>query len=94
MPSEAQKPLRTGGTEFGYGCGLAEIDELLAASILAEVMHLQGVRTERVLCVIDLGKGYGIGVRAATNLIRPAHLFLYLKQEKYDSLKAATDYLI
>lgn len=91
---EAQKPLKTGGTEFGYGCGLAEIDELLAASILAEVMHLQGVRTERVLCVIDLGKGYGIGVRAAPNLIRPAHLFLYLKQEKYDALKAATDYLI
>lgn len=91
---EAQKPLKTGGTEFGYGCGLAEIDELLAASILAEVMHLQGLRTERVLCVIDLGKGYGIGVRAAHNLIRPAHLFLYLKQEKYEALKSATDYLI
>lgn len=91
---QAQKPLKTGGTEFGYGCGLAEIDELLGASILAEVMHLQGIRTERVLCVIDLGKGYGIGVRAAQNLIRPAHLFLYLKQERYESLKAATDYLI
>lgn len=90
----AQKPLKTGDTEFGYGCGLAEIDELLGASILAEVMHLQGINTERVLCVIDLGKGYGIGVRAAKNLIRPAHLFLYLKQEKYNSLKAATDYLI
>lgn len=91
---QAQKPLKTGGTEFGYGCGLAEIDELLAASILAEVMHLQGLRTERVLCVIDLGKGYGIGVRAAPNLIRPAHIFLYLKQEKYEAAKAATDYLI
>ena len=91
---EAAKPLKTGGTDFGYGCGLAEIDELLGASILAEVMHLQGIRTERVLCVIDLGKGYGIGVRAAPNLIRPAHLFLYLKQERWDALKAATDYLI
>lgn len=90
----AQRPLKTGGTEFGYGCGLAEIDELLGASILAEVMHLQGINTERVLCVIDLGKGYGIGVRAAKNLIRPAHLFLYLKQEKYSALKSATDYLI
>jgi len=28
------------------------------------------------------------------NLIRPAHLFLYLKQAKYDSLKAATNYLL
>ncbi len=91
---EAQKPLKTGGTEFGYGCGLAEIDELLGAAILAEVMHLQGINTERVLCVIDLGKGYGIGVRAAKNLIRPAHLFLYLKQERHQALKAATDYLI
>ncbi|WP_347357312.1 hypothetical protein [Bdellovibrio sp.] len=91
---QAQKPLKTGGTEFGYGCGLAEIDELLGASILAEVMHLQGIGTERMLCVIDLGKGYGIGIRAAQNLIRPAHLFLYLKQERWDNLKAATDYLI
>jgi uncharacterized protein YdiU (UPF0061 family) len=90
----AAKPLKTGGTEFGYGCGLAEIDELFGASILAEVMHLQGINTERVLCIIDLGKGYGIGVRAAKNLIRPAHLFLYLKQERHDALKAATDYLI
>lgn len=91
---EAQRPLKTGGTEFGYGCGLAEIDELIGAAILAEVMHLQGINTERVLCVIDLGKGYGIGVRAAKNLIRPAHLFLYLKQERHEALKAATDYLI
>lgn len=90
----ANRPLKTGGTEFGYGCGLAEIDELLAAAISAETMHLQGVPTERVLCVIDLGKGYGIGVRAAHNLIRPAHLFLYLKQERHESLKAATDYFI
>lgn len=91
---QAAKPLRTGGTEFGYGCGLAEIDELLSAAISAEVIHLQGINTERVLCVVDLGKGYGIGVRAAKNLIRPAHLFLYLKQERHKDLKAATDYLI
>lgn len=90
----AAKPLKTGGTEFGYGCGLAEIDELLGASILAEIMHLQGINTERVLCIVDLGKGYGIGVRAAKNLIRPAHLFLYLKQERFEVLKSATDYLI
>ncbi|RYZ81823.1 MAG: hypothetical protein EOP06_22810, partial [Proteobacteria bacterium] len=91
---EANRPLKTGGTEFGYGCGLAEIDELLGASILAEIMHLQGVSTERVLCIIDLGKGYGIGVRAAQNLIRPAHLFLYLKQERHAELKSATAYLM
>jgi Uncharacterized conserved protein len=90
----ANRPLKTGGTEFGYGCGLAEIDELLGAAILAEIMHLQGLGTERVLCIIDLGKGYGIGVRAAPNLLRPAHMFLYLKQERLDDLKAAVNYFI
>ncbi len=91
---EAQKPLRTGATEFGYGCGQAEIDELLGAAILAESFHLQGIPTERVLCVIDLGKGVGIGVRAAPNLLRPAHLFLYLKQNRFAELKVAVDYFI
>lgn len=91
---EANRPLKTGDTEFGYGCGLAEIDELLGAAILAEIMHLQGLNTERVLCTIDLGRGYGIGVRAAPNLLRPAHLFLYLKQDRLPELKAATDYFI
>lgn len=91
---EAQKPLKTGGTEFGYGCGLAEMDELYGAVLMAEIMHLQDFNTERVLCVIDLGKGYGIGVRAARNLIRPAHMFLYLKQNRIRELKSAADYLI
>lgn len=91
---EANRPLRTGGHEFGYGCGQAEIDELIGAALLAEAIYLQGIATERVLCVIDLGKGVGIGVRAAPNLIRPAHLFLYLKQENFDPLKRATDYMI
>lgn len=90
----AQKPLKTGGTDFGYGCGQAEIDELIGSAIMAESFHLQGISTERVLCVIDLGKGVGIGVRAANNLIRPAHLFLYLKQNRLDMLKKAFDYLI
>lgn len=91
---EANRPLKTGEGTFGYGCGLAEIDELYGAAILAEVMHLQGLPTERVLCVIDLGKGYGIGVRAAPNLLRPAHLFLYLKQNRTEDLKKGIDYLI
>lgn len=91
---EANRPLKTGTTDFGYGCGQAEIDELYGAAILAEIMHLQGIHTERVLCVIDLGKGVGIGVRAAPNLLRPAHLFLYLKQNRLTDLKSSVDYLI
>ncbi len=91
---EANRPLKTGSGAFGYGCGLAEIDELYGAAILAEIMHLQGIHTERVLCLIDLGKGYGIGVRAGQNLLRPAHLFMYLKQNRLAELKAGVDYLI
>jgi uncharacterized protein YdiU (UPF0061 family) len=91
---EAQRPLKTGAAEFGYGCGLAEIDELLGAAIMAEAFHLQGISTERVLCIIDLGKGVGIGVRASQNLIRPAHLFRLLKLEQHENLKSALDYLI
>lgn len=91
---QANKPLKTGAGTFGYGCGLAEIDELYGAAILAEMMHLQGIHTERVLCIIDLGRGYGIGVRAAPNLLRPAHLFLYLKQNRLEDLKKGVDYFI
>ncbi|MBX3020769.1 MAG: hypothetical protein KF799_03770 [Bdellovibrionales bacterium] len=91
---EAGQPLKSGNTDHGYGCGMAEIDELFGAAILAEVFHRNGIPTERVLAIIDLGKGVGIGVRAAPNLIRPAHLFLYLKQGKIEPLKRSLDYLI
>jgi hypothetical protein len=91
---EAGQPLKTGAAEFGYGCGLADTTELLGSAIMSEIFHLNGLGTERVLTVVDLGKGCGIGVRAAPNLIRPAHLFLYLKQGRLDSLKKAADYLI
>lgn len=90
----AGKPLRSGNSDHGYGCGLAEIDELFGAAILAEIFHRNGIRTERVLAIIDLGKGVGIGVRAAPNLLRPAHLFMFLKQGKWDPLRRAADYLI
>jgi hypothetical protein len=90
----AGKPLRSGNSDHGYGCGMAEIDELYAAAIMAEVFHRNGIPTERVLAIIDLGKGMGIGVRAGHNLLRPAHLFVHLRQGEHDRLKKATDYFI
>lgn len=90
----AGQPLKSGNTDHGYGCGMAEIDELFGAAILAEIFHRNGIPTERVLAIVDLGKGVGIGVRAAPNLIRPAHLFLYLKQGKLEPLQRAVDYFI
>lgn len=91
---EAQRPLKSGCTTFGYGCGLADIDELVGAAIMAEIFHNQGINTERVLAIIDTGQGNGIGIRAGKNLFRPAHLFMFLKQGRYDALKKSTDYLI
>jgi uncharacterized protein YdiU (UPF0061 family) len=91
---EAGRPLKTGNTDHGYGCGMAEIDELFGAAILAEIFHRNGIPTERMLAIIDLGKGIGIGVRAAPNLLRPAHMFLYLKQGKHEPLKRAVDYFL
>ncbi len=91
---EANRPLKTGAAEFGYGCGLADVSELLGSAMLSEIFHYNGIGTERVLTVIDLGKGCGIGVRAAPNLVRPAHIFLYLKQGRIEPLRRATDFLI
>lgn len=89
---EAQKPLKTGSTKFGYGCGLAEIDELISSAIQSEIFHNQDIYTERMLCIIDVGRGCGVGVRAAPNLLRPAHLFLYLKQGRRDELKKSFEF--
>ena len=91
---EANRPIKTGDNEHGYGCGLADVTELLGSAVMSEIFHLNGVGTERVLTVIDVGRGCGIGVRVAPNLLRPAHLFLFLKQGKLDPLRRATDYLI
>ena len=91
---EAGRPLESGNREFGYGCGLAEIDELYAGALAAEIFHQSGIHTERVLTLIDIGKGVGIGVRAGLNFIRPAHLFLHLKQNNWETLKKITDYVI
>lgn len=88
------KPLKTGNTDTGYGCGQAEIDELVSCAIMSEVVHKMGIYSERVLTVIDLGGGVGIGVRAAENLMRPAHAFLFLKQNRWEPLKKVIDHCI
>lgn len=91
---EAQRPLKTGTEEFGYGCGLADTTELIGSAVFSEIFHRNGLGTERVLAVIDLGRGVGIGVRAAPNLFRPAHLFLWLKQGERQTLARGFDVVI
>lgn len=91
---QAGEFLKSGNTDHGYGCGMAEIDELFGAAILAEIFYRNSIPTERMLAIVDLGKGVGIGVRASLNLLRPAHLFLFLKQGKIEPLQRALDYFI
>lgn len=91
---EAQKVIATGDTTYGYSSGLAELDEMLGSAIMSEIFYRQGIPTERCLAVIGFPDATAIGVRSAPNLIRPAHIFRYLKQTRHAEVKASVDYFI
>lgn len=86
--------VQTGDESFGYSSGLAELDEMLGSAVMSEIFYRQGIPTERCLAVIGFPDGTAIGVRSAPNLIRPAHIFRYLKQGRLEELKASVDYFI
>src|SRR5688572_30646429 len=90
----AGQPVKTGDSSWGYCCGRADLDEMLGTAVMSEVFYRSGLPTERTLLVIDFNDGTSIGVRTAPNLIRPAHIFRYLKQGRRDELKASLDYFI
>ena len=91
---EADGAVATGDTTHGYASGLAELDEMLASAIMSEIFYRQGIPTERCIAVIGFPDATAIGVRSAPNLIRPAHIFRYLKQKRHTELKASVDYFI
>lgn len=91
---EAQKPIPTGDQSYGYSSGLADLDEMLGSAVMSEIFYRQGIPTERCLAVIGFPDASAIGVRSAPNLIRPAHMFRYLKQGRHEELKASVDYFI
>ncbi len=84
----------TGNWLSDYGCGTASIEEGLAAALMSETFWRNGIATERVLAVLELPNGFAITVRAGRNLLRPSHLFIWLKQGNRERLRAAADYLI
>jgi len=90
----SKRPLRTGDERVGYGSGTADLDEMLGTAVMSEILYRQGLPTERTLTVIDFGDGSAIGVRTAPNLLRPAHIFRYLKQNRHRQLKASFDYFL
>jgi len=91
---ETQKLMATGDTTYGYSSGLADLDEMLGSAVMSEIFYRQGIPTERCLAVIGFPDATAIGVRTAPNLIRPAHMFRYLKQGRLEELKASVDYFI
>jgi uncharacterized protein YdiU (UPF0061 family) len=91
---QADGVVETGNESFGYSSGLADLDEMLGSAVMSEIFYRQGIPTERCLAVIGFPDGTSIGVRTAPNLIRPAHMFRYLKQGRHAELKASFDYFI
>src|SRR4029078_8094114 len=87
-------PVKTGGDSYGYSCGRCDLDEMLGSVIMRESFHRNGFSTERTLAVIDFPDGTAVGVRAAPNLLRPAHIFRYLKQNPHAETKDALDYFL
>lgn len=85
---------QTGDSSVSYGCGRAELWDALCAALMSEVLHSHGIRTERTLAILDYGDGSCVAVRAYRNLMRPAHLFHWLKQGDLPRLRAAVDYYI
>src|SRR5215217_985978 len=86
--------IATGDYSRGYSSGLADLDEMLGSAVMSEIFYRQGIPTERCLAVIGFPDATAIGVRTAPNLIRPAHMFRYLKQGRHEELKASVDYFI
>src|SRR5438034_2051222 len=86
--------VKTGDESYGYSSGLADLEEMLGSALMSEIFYRQEIPTERCLAVLGFPDGTAIGVRSAPNLIRPAHIFRYLKQGRYCELKASVDYFI
>ena len=91
---EVEGFIPTGDYAHGYSSGLADLDEMLGSAVMSEIFYRQGIPTERCLAVIGFPDTTAIGVRTAPNLIRPAHMFRYLKQGRHQELKASVDYFI
>jgi len=89
-----KKFFRTGDKAVSYGGGRSDLDDGVAAALLSEIFHRNGITTERTLAVIAFPDKTSINVRVAPSLLRPAHLFGWLKQSDHANLKGLTDFHI
>lgn len=91
---EAKRPIPTGDQKYGYASGLADLDEMLGSAIISEIFYRENIPTERCLAVIEYRDKTAIGVRSAPNLLRPAHIFRYLKIGSWRETKDSFDYFL
>ena len=92
--SKYNKFFETGDPTISYGCGYAEFDEGLATAILSHIFNANQQSTEQTLAIIEFKNNISINVRVHENLLRPSHIFLYLKQDRLEELKSLLDYYI
>jgi uncharacterized protein YdiU (UPF0061 family) len=88
------KFFKTGDKDVSYGCGYSKLHEGLLDVIFSEVLAARGVRTERILAVIEYPGSFAVTVRAGQNLFRPSHFFNHIKQGRVDRLKSVLDFYI
>ena len=86
--------VKTGDREVSYGNGYQSLNDGMQAALMSDIFHKNGIETEQTLAIIAFEAGTSINVRAAKNLLRPAHFFRKLKMNNYDELKSSVDYFI
>ncbi len=89
--AQTKRYYKTGSRTASYGCGTAAPAEGIAAGLMSEIFHRNGLATERVLAVLRRADGFAITVRAGRNLLRPSHFFAPLKQGDLERLRALVD---
>ncbi|MCX6119114.1 MAG: protein adenylyltransferase SelO family protein [Proteobacteria bacterium] len=88
------KFFRTGDPAISYGCGYSDLDDGIMGAMFSEILHKNGLETERCLLVVEFPGNLSINVRAGKNLLRPSHFFNHLKQGNLPRLRASIDYYI
>ncbi len=85
---------KTGDKNASYGSGRGDLLDGVGAALMSDIFYRNKLATERTLLLISYPDGTSVNVRAAKNLLRPAHFFHHLKQGQYKRLKGAVDYYI
>ena len=88
------KFFKSGDPSVSYGCGYANLLDGISAGLMSEVFHGNGIKTERILCVIEYPGRCSVNIRTGKNLLRPSHFFRYLKQGHHDQLSQIVNYYI